>query len=100
MGAAPNHNRRGYAKIQSLRPIHSVESYWRKGLGMNEIYLTKDEAEKILMAVEVGSYNIDYPGNRSKLAHARLLIASRCRNCNGDHLTVDCDDTAWFFPPK
>jgi len=44
---------------------------------MNDIYLTLDQAEEILMAVEVGMYNIDYPGARSKLAHARLLVASQ-----------------------
>ena len=44
---------------------------------MNDIYLTLDQAEEILMAVEVGMYNIDYPGARSKLAHARLLLASQ-----------------------
>ena len=44
---------------------------------MNDIYLTCDQAEEIIMAVEVGMYNIDIPGARSKLAHARLLMASQ-----------------------
>ena len=40
------------------------------------------------MAVEVGMYNIGYPGARSRLAHARLLIASQqsedvvCESCS------------------
>ena len=40
-----------------------------------EIFMTIEDAEEIIMAVEVGAYAIDYPGNRSKLAHARLLLA-------------------------
>lgn len=42
----------------------------------SDIYMTREQAEEIIMAVEVGMYNIDYPGNRSRLAHARLLLAA------------------------
>ncbi len=41
---------------------------------MKDIYLTYSEAEEIVMAAEIGMYNIDAPGARSKLAHARLMI--------------------------
>lgn len=41
------------------------------------IYMTVEQAEEIIMATEVGTYNIEYPGNRSKLAHARLLVYER-----------------------
>ncbi|MBW1996183.1 MAG: hypothetical protein JRI77_17305 [Deltaproteobacteria bacterium] len=44
---------------------------------MNEFYSTHNQAEEIVMADEVGMYNIDVPGARLKLAHARLLIASQ-----------------------
>ena len=44
---------------------------------MNEIYLPTEQAEEILMVVEIGMYNIDAPGARSKLAHARLLMSTQ-----------------------
>jgi hypothetical protein len=42
-----------------------------------EVYMTMDEAENIEAAVEVGCFDLDYPGNRSKYAHALLLLAKR-----------------------
>jgi hypothetical protein len=44
---------------------------------IDEVFMTEDEAEEIVMACEVGRFDLDYPGNRSKLAHACLLFAHR-----------------------
>jgi len=38
------------------------------------MFMTLEEAEEIMMAVQIGVYDLDYPGARSKLAHARLLL--------------------------
>jgi len=42
-----------------------------------DIFLTMEEAESIVAADQVGMYDSDYPGAKSKLAHARLLLANR-----------------------
>ncbi len=38
------------------------------------VFMTLLDAEEIIASAQIGMYNLDYPGNRSKLAHACLLI--------------------------
>jgi len=62
---------------------------------VNEIYSTHNQAEEIVMAVEVGMYNIDVPGARLKLAHARLLIAfQQAVVADAQNLCDVCSDPA------
>ena len=42
-----------------------------------DVFLTIEEAEDIVISDQIGMYDIDRPGARSKLAHARLLLAKR-----------------------
>jgi hypothetical protein len=49
---------------------------------MEEVFLTREEAEDIVAADQIGVYDCNYPGAKSKLAHARLLLASPCNDCD------------------
>lgn len=51
-----------------------------------EVFMTEDQAESIVAADQIGMYDHNYPGARSKLAHARLLLAQ----IEEEPLTLPC----------